>query len=144
MAFLSFRISDVRRRRLKRLAAERGESVQAVMGRQVERLLREEDHQVPTLVGVLHALRRHKAALHARDVAKLWVFGSVARDAARPDSDIDLIVEFAPDARVSLTGFARLGEELSDIVDARVDLAEWRTLSPHARESAERDAVAVF
>jgi predicted nucleotidyltransferase len=87
---------------------------------------------------------RHKPDLQHRGLAKLWVFGSVVRGEARPDSDIDLAAEFDPQAKVSLTGFARLRGDLSDMLGAPVDLAEWRNLRPQIRRSAEADAVQIF
>jgi predicted nucleotidyltransferase len=41
-------------------------------------------------------LRRHEGALHARGVAHAAVFGSVARGENRPDSDVDILVDFEP------------------------------------------------
>ena len=60
------------------------------------------------------------------------------RGEATRDSDVDLVVAFAPEATISLTGVASLRSELSDLLAQRVDLAERRTLRPHLRETAER------
>jgi uncharacterized protein len=54
----------------------------------------------------------------------LAVFGSVLRDDFRPDSDIDFLVTFAPEARVSLFDLAELQEELEDLICREVDLVE--------------------
>ena len=53
--------------------------------------------------------RRH----HAR---RQWLFGSVAAGTARPDSDVDLLVEFAPGAAPGLIGLAGIEGELSAMV----------------------------
>lgn len=143
-AFLSFRVPVEERDRVKALAARRGESVQDMLGRLIGKLLEDEDRQPPSLSDILMRLRRHKPDLQHRGLAKLWVFGSVVRGEARPDSDIDLAAEFDPQAKVSLTGFARLRGDLSDMLGAPVDLAEWRNLRPQIRRSAEADAVQVF
>jgi len=143
-AFLSFRIPIEERDRIKALAARRGESVQEMFGRLVGKLLEDEDSPPPSLSDILTLLRRHKLDLKQRGVAKLWVFGSVVRGEARSGSDIDLAAEFDPQVKVSLTGFARLRQDLSDMLGAPVDLAEWRNLRPHVRRSAEDDAVHVF
>lgn len=143
-AYLSFRLPAAERDRIKAVAAQRGESVQDLMGRLVGRFLDQEYRRPPSLSDVLRRLRDRKDEWRLRGVAKLWVFGSVVRGEARPDSDVDVVVEFDPAASVTLTGFARLRQDLEDALGLPVDLAEWRTLKPRVRETAERDAVAVL
>ncbi len=142
-AFLSVRLPPTTRDRLKAAAASRGQTVQALVGGLVERFL-EERQGPPTLAAVLATLRPHAAALAARGVAELWVFGSVARGEASPDSDVDLLVEFAPGARPSLLGLASLRAELSELLGATADLVEREALRPEVREAAEREAVRVL
>jgi predicted nucleotidyltransferase len=55
-------------------------------------------------------------------IARLWAFGSVLRDDFRPDSDIDLLVEFQPDAEWSLFDHAGMEIELEELFGRRVDL----------------------
>ena len=143
-AFLSVRVSPTTRNRIKALAAGRGQSVQDLVGSVLDRFLAEQDRQPPVLSDVLGRLRGHVPALQQRGVAALWVFGSVARGNARPDSDIDLVADFEPARRISLTGISSLREDLSVLLGAPVDLAEWATLRPHVREAAQREAVQVF
>ena len=57
-------------------------------------------------------------------VRKLAVFGSVLRDDFRSDSDIDVLIEFTPDAGHSLFDFARMVSELADLFHRKVDLVE--------------------
>ncbi|MBM3331023.1 nucleotidyltransferase family protein [candidate division WOR-3 bacterium] len=57
-------------------------------------------------------------------VRSLAVFGSVLRDDFRPDSDVDVLVEFEPDARPSLFDLAEMSEELKEMVGRDVDLVE--------------------
>jgi predicted nucleotidyltransferase len=144
LAFLSFRLPKAARDRLRTLAARRGSTVQDIMRDAVLQLLDKAEAAAPQLPEVLIRLRNRQTELRQQGVSKLWVFGSAARGEARLDSDIDLIVAFDPDAKVSLTGFARLRSELSDILGRPVDLAEWRTLRTHVRAAAEREAVEVF
>lgn len=73
----------------------------------------------PVREAVLRAAERHGA----RNVR---VFGSVARGDARPDSDLDLLVQF--EREVSLFDHARLALELERIVGRRVDVATEREL----------------
>ena len=57
-------------------------------------------------------------------VRKLSLFGSALREDFRPDSDVDVLVSFAEDARYSLFDLAALEEELSSILGRKVDLVE--------------------
>jgi predicted nucleotidyltransferase len=143
-AFLSFRLPAEQRARVKAVAAKRGESVQEMLGRAVATLLADDERRPPLLSDILKLLRGHKRDLQRRGLAKLWIFGSVVRGEAQSDSDIDLIVEFDPKAKISLTGVARLRQDLADLLAAPVDLAEWRNLRPHVRRAAENDAVQIF
>jgi predicted nucleotidyltransferase len=143
-AFLSFRLPVEERDRVKAIAARKGESVQDLMGRLIEGFLECEDTRPPMLSDVLRRLRLQKRELRQRGVKRLWVFGSVVRGEARADSDVDLVAEFDPTAKVSLTAFARLRQDLSEMLGSPADLAEWRTLRPHIRDAARQDAVAVF
>lgn len=55
-------------------------------------------------------------------VRRLAVFGSALRDDFRPDSDVDVLVEFAEGRAVGLIGFAGMEQELSGLLGRRVDL----------------------
>lgn len=57
-------------------------------------------------------------------VRKLSLFGSSLRDDFRPDSDVDVLVSFAEDARYSLFDLAAMEEELGTILGRKVDLVE--------------------
>jgi predicted nucleotidyltransferase len=55
-------------------------------------------------------------------ITELALFGSVLRDDFRPDSDVDVLVRFAPDTDYSLVAYARMANELSDLLGRTVDL----------------------
>ena len=57
---------------------------------------------------VIEILRENRPLLAQFHVCSLSVFGSVVRGEAGPDSDIDILVEFEPDANIGLFAFARL------------------------------------
>ncbi len=63
----------------------------------------------------------HREDLHRLGITSLLVFGSVARDQALPDSDVDLIAEF--DRPIGYLGLARVQRELEKLLGCRVDLA---------------------
>ena len=98
----------------------------------------------PDLASVISRLKTCEESLRSRGVTALWIFGSVARGDANGASDVDLIVEIADGVPLSLTGFARLKQELSEMLGRAVDLAEWRTLEPRLHKVASAEAVRVF
>ena len=61
-------------------------------------------------------------------IAELRVFGSALREDFRPDSDLDLLVRFAPEADPSLLDHVAMEEELSGIVGRKVDLVSQRAI----------------
>lgn len=70
---------------------------------------------------------------------RLAVFGSVARRRARPDSDIDLIVE-APEATSSF-GFMRFKQLIEQVLGREVDLVDYGGLKPKFDDDIRHDAV---
>jgi len=74
-------------------------------------------------------------------VRRLAFFGSVLRDDFSPESDVDVLVEFLPDAHVSLFDMARMQNELSAIVGRAVDLRTLQELSRYFRDDVAAEAV---
>lgn len=66
-------------------------------------------------------------------IRKLALFGSVLRSDFRPDSDIDVLVEFDP-AHIPGLSFFAMQDELSELLGRRVDLNTARDISPLFRE----------
>lgn len=54
------------------------------------------------------------------------LFGSVLREDFRPDSDIDVLVTFAPDAHITLFDLAKIARELGELFGRKVDLVDRR------------------
>lgn len=81
----------------------------------------------------------HRAEFEAASVKRIGVFGSVARNEARADSDVDVLVEFheTPD----LIDFIQLQQRIEEIVGIRVDLVtpsglkrrNWETIMDEVR-----------
>lgn len=79
------------------------------------------------------AVRRIVAAepdIRAFGVSRLALFGSVARDEARPESDVDVLVEFAPGEK-TFDHFMGLALLLEDLLEHRVELLTPESLSPY-------------
>lgn len=64
-------------------------------------------------------------------VSEFSLFGSVLRDDFRPDSDVDVLIAFAPDAKRGLMTLAKMKIELEDLLGREVDL-----VSKHAIETS--------
>ena len=74
-------------------------------------------------------------------IRRLALFGSQLKGTARPDSDIDLLVEFAPDARPTLFDLAQIEIELSQALGGRkVDVRTPQDLSRFFRDEVVRTA----
>lgn len=82
------------------------------------------------------ALDREAIAAYCRrhGIVKLALFGSVIRHDFRADSDVDVLVWFAPDRRVTFLDMAEMEEELSRLLGRRVDLRTPRELSHYFRD----------
>ena len=99
-----------------------------------------EQLSVSTLTNTLHAsLADLRQRYGLRDI---WLFGSVVRGEASPDSDLDILVTFN-NQNLSLLEFIQLEQELSDLLQIKVDLIERDTLKPAIGKEILREAIAV-
>lgn len=94
--------------------------------------------------GIIAKLRENEAELRARGVAHAALFGSHARGDNGPGSDIDILIEIAPEAPVGLWEYVDITQYLEDLFSSSVDVANHNHLKPHVRPSAEREAVYAF
>lgn len=90
---------------------------------------------------VQRILEQHREDLVSMGVASLMVFGSVARHEDRPDSDVDMLVEFS--VPTGLFGLIRLRLWLEEKLGCPVDLGTPDSLRASIRESALSEAVRV-
>jgi hypothetical protein len=93
---------------------------------------------------ILDRLRENEAALRAQGVAHAALFGSVARGESHPDSDIDIMVEIAPEIPMGVFQYVGIVHSIEDLFPVRVDVSNRVALKPHVRPSAERDAIYAF
>ncbi len=77
-------------------------------------------------------------------VRELAVFGSATQQRYRPDSDIDLLVSFAPEARVTFTTLARMQRELEALLGRKVDLVPKEGLKPLIRDQVLATAQVLY
>ena len=92
----------------------------------------------------LATLRQNEPALRARGIAHAALFGSVARGDNRPDSDIDILVEFDPDARLTIYDYVGVKDLIAGLFAEPVDVIDREALKPHLRAPSERDAIYAF
>jgi len=96
-------------------------------------------------LGLVEVEETKLAAICARyHVRELSVFGSAARGEMRSDSDLDLLVEYQPEAKVDLMDHAGLMLDLSELMGRKVDVVSKRGLKPFIRESILREARPVY
>ena len=75
----------------------------------------------------------------SHDARRVWVFGSVARDDARPESDLDLLVDLEPGR--SLLDLVAIKQDLEDLLGQEVDVVTEAAVSPSIRDAVLREAV---
>jgi predicted nucleotidyltransferase len=92
---------------------------------------------------VLRILLEKRGELSKKYAVKsLALFGSVARDEARPDSDVDLLVEF--DQPVGVFTFIGLQQFLEILLGYKVDLGTLRSLKPRLKDIVLQEAINIF
>lgn len=95
---------------------------------------------------VISVIRAHADELRAAGVAHVSLFGSVARDEAGPDSDVDLIIEGPLERPITLFSMARAEAVLERILSRPVDLTSNRGLAnaDRLRARIEPDLTPIF
>lgn len=91
---------------------------------------------------VLAILATHREKLEQLGVKSLFLFGSVARDEARLDSDVDLLVEF--NRQGGFFQLLRVQYYLEDILGCPVDLGTQDSLKEHLRKPVLKDVINAF
>lgn len=77
-------------------------------------------------------------------VLKAWLFGSFSRGEETPESDVDILVRYDENARISLLTISHMMGVLEKLIHRRVDLVEEGCLLPFAEETANRDKILIY
>ena len=80
----------------------------------------------------------------SQPIKQLSLFGSAARNELTPDSDIDLLVEYLPDAGVSYFDMGRHVMALTEIIGREVDLCTPNSISRYFRQNVLESAVPIY
>jgi uncharacterized protein len=93
---------------------------------------------------IIARLRKNESALRDRGVRHAALFGSSARGDERPDSDVDIMIEIDPAARIGIYEYVAIKDYIAGLFDTRVDVVRRDRLKPHVRPVAAREAIYAF
>lgn len=96
-----------------------------------------------TITGLTVDLGRIGEICSRYGVARLEVFGSVSRGEERPESDVDILYELAPGARLGWD-IENLADELSEVLDRPVDLVSRQALHERLRDAVLAEARVLY
>lgn len=82
--------------------------------------------------------------LSGQPVKRAWLFGSCSRGEEKPGSDIDILVQYAEDERVTLLTISRIATALGKLLQRTVDLVEDDCLLPFAVDSVQQDKILIY
>jgi uncharacterized protein len=89
-------------------------------------------------------LRRHQDDLRARGVRHAALFGSIARDAAGPKSDVDIMIELEPDGSLDIFAYVELKNFIASLFPGPVDVVNKDALRSYIRPPATADSIYAF
>jgi len=82
--------------------------------------------------------------LKTQPIEKAWLFGSFSRGEATRKSDVDILVQFTPQSRISLFKHAHMMNDLQELLKRKVDLVEDGQLADFAVDSVEQDKILIY
>jgi len=80
----------------------------------------------------------------SQPIEKAWIFGSYARTEENQNSDIDILVNFSKESKVTLFKYVHIVNDLHALTGKKIDLVEEGQLKPFAIESAEHDKILIY
>jgi predicted nucleotidyltransferase len=90
---------------------------------------------------IIPSIQRYFAT---QPIAKAWLFGSYSRGEESAESDVDILVVFDKNAKISLFKYADIICQLETILNHKVDLVEEGSLLPFAQETANKDKILIY
>jgi uncharacterized protein len=93
---------------------------------------------------IIQKLKEREDDLRAQGVTHAALFGSVARGDDRSDSDIDIVIELDPEARVTMFDYVEIKEYIEGLCSEPVVVVNCDGLKPLVRPKATADAIHVF
>jgi uncharacterized protein len=93
---------------------------------------------------IIATLRAHREELKRAGIAHAALFGSHARGEARADSDIDILIEFAPGRRTGVFAYAGMQIKVSDLFAGKVDVIALNSMREEVLPQVLKDAVYAF
>ena len=94
--------------------------------------------------GLIEILRTYDTALRENGATGLFIFGSRAVGTQRPASDLDLFIDYDPEAKIpNMFRLMKIEEEISEVLGIPVTITTRNALHPLMKDSIERDAVRV-
>ena len=93
---------------------------------------------------IMAVMPQVQSVLAAHSVSKAWLFGSCSRGEATANSDVDILVRYDKDAKITLFSISRLALALKNVFKRNVDVVEEGCLLPFAQPSVERDKILVY
>lgn len=93
---------------------------------------------------VIGTLRGMKDQLQARGILHLALFGSIARDDANPDSDVDLVANLDAEKRLTILDLIMIEEMIAEKLGRNVDLVSRRGLNHQFQASLSADEIPIF
>ena len=97
-----------------------------------------------TVLPIDQSLTEIAALCRQYRVHELLLFGSALRDDFRPDSDVDLLVEFEPGTRVTFITLGQMEQELEVLLGRKVDLVPKNGLKPLIRDEVIRSSWVLY
>lgn len=93
---------------------------------------------------LIDVLKRHDAALRENGATGLYIFGSRAVGTPRPDSDLDLFIDYEPETKIpNMFRLMQIEQRISAALGIPVTITTRNALHPLMKESIERDAIRV-
>lgn len=90
------------------------------------------EEEMKSVQEIKEILKKHKGELVEKyKIKEIGIFGSYVRGGQKKKSDLDVLVEFEEDARISLLDFIGLQNLLTDLLGVKVDLVEKKCLKPY-------------